>query len=104
MANDLTRNEAANIVNLNLGTVDVSKLTEEQRNELNYLVAKSSIELATELKKHQIHLQSTTAEMDATITAMTGARRAGLNIRDDYTLATPNGSHHMTIKTKGIFG
>jgi len=103
MANELVKSEGGNMLSLNFGAVNLDGLTESQQNALKNLVAQKSVELAFELKKQQIHLESTTAELDTTITAMERARRSGLRINDEFDMKTPNGTHHMKIKTKGLF-
>lgn len=103
MGNEIVKTEGGNMLSLNLGSVNLEGLTDEQQNSLRNLVAQKSVELAFELKKHQIQIQQTTTELDATITAMERARNSGLRIKDEFEMKTPNGSHHMQIKTKGIF-
>ena len=92
MANELVKSEGGNMLSLNFGAVNLDGLTESQQNALKNLVAQKSVELAFELKKQQIHLESTTAELDTTISAMERARRSGLRINDEFDMKTPNGT------------
>lgn len=104
MSNEITKKEDSNIVSLNLGAIDIGDLSPEEQQEMKSLIARKKIDLAFDAKKKELELQSAVANMDATITAMERAKNAGLRVNTETQINTPNGTHKMTIKTKGIFG
>lgn len=99
MANEVVKKEGGNIIPLNLGEINVDNLSEQQIKDLKYLVAQKSVDLAFELKKRQIKLESSTAELEAEITAIARAKRDGLRVAREHDFETATGSGHIRIKT-----
>lgn len=99
MANEVIKKEGGNVIPLNLGEISVDNLTEQQKNDLQYLVAQKKVELAFELKKRQIKLESSTAELEAEITAIARAKKEGIRVAREHDIEAATGSGHMKIKT-----
>ena len=92
MANELVKKEEGNVLSLNFGSVQLDGLTEQQQNELKYLVARKTIELAVDLKQRQIKLEASTAELSAEINEMERAKKAGLHSSRSHGIETATGS------------
>ena len=45
MANEVIKKEGGNVIPLNLGEISVDNLTEQQKNDLQYLVAQKKVRL-----------------------------------------------------------
>jgi len=88
---------------LNFGSVNLSDLTEEQKNEVRMIVAKKQVELAAEFATRKIKLDSAVADMRATLDVVDRLSQTSSSFKVNSTHTTSSGSTTITAGKIKLF-
>lgn len=103
MANEVVKSDS-NTLQINLGSVQLDGLDDQQKQSLRMLVAQKQVELATELAKKKIVLDATQAEVTITTGAVDSASGLGGSYDIQLNTQTANGNLRIRAKKGFIFG